>query len=118
MFNWLDRINILEVISDYRLFTLPLAENLPTWFLYSLPDGLWLFSCLAVLLAVWNNTISKDNIHWILLAPAIAVLIEFGQLFSIVSGTFDILDLAFYLIGTVFPILIFTNSKIIKSKIV
>jgi len=118
MFNWLDRINILEVISDYRLFTLPLAENLPTWFLYSLPDGLWLFSYLAVLLAVWNNTISKDNIHWILLAPAIAVLIEFGQLFSIVSGTFDILDLAFYLIGTVFPILIFTNSKIIKSKIV
>ena len=118
MFNWLDRIHTLEVISDYRLFTLPLAENLPTWVLYSLPDGLWLFSYLSVLLAVWDNTISKDNIHWILLVPAIAVLIEFGQLFHIVSGTFDILDLTFYLVGAVLPILIFTNSKTIKSKII
>ena len=116
MFNWLDRIHTFEVISDYRLFTLPLAENLPTWVLYSLPDGLWLFSYLSVLLAVWDNTISKDNIHWILLVPAIAVLIEFGQLFHIVSGTFDILDLTFYLVGAVLPILIFTNSKSIKSK--
>jgi hypothetical protein len=116
MFNWLNRINILEIISDYRLFTLPLAENLPNWFLYSLPDGLWLFSYLSILLAVWKNTISKHNIHWILLVPTIAVFIEFGQLFSIVSGTFDILDLTFYLVGAVLPILIFTNSKTIKSK--
>jgi hypothetical protein len=116
MFNWFDKINILEVILDYRLVTLPLGENLPGWFLYSLPDGLWLFSYISVLLTVWNNNISKDNIYWILLVPIIAVFIEFGQLLSIVSGTFDMIDLTFYLIGAVSPILIFTNLKIVKSK--
>tara|TARA_B100001564_G_scaffold285015_1_gene247863 strand:+ start:332 stop:778 length:447 start_codon:yes stop_codon:yes gene_type:complete len=116
MFNWLDRINILEVISDYRLFSLPLAKNLPNWFLYSLPDGLWLFSYLSVLLAVWDNTISKNNIHWILLVPAIAVLTELGQLFLVVPGTFDKLDIIFYILSTIIPILIFTSSKTIKYE--
>ena len=116
MFSWLDSIYLLDVISDYRLFTMPLSAHLPSWFLYSLPDGLWLFSFVSILLAIWDNTISKHNIHWFILVPTIAVFIEIGQLLSIVSGTFDILDLIFYLIGTVLPILIFNNSKTIKSK--
>lgn len=118
MFGWFDIINLSEVISNYRLLTLPLAENLPIWFLYSLPDGLWLFSCLSILLYVWDNTISKHNIHWLLLVPAVAIFTEIGQYYSIIPGTFDMIDLTFYLVGTVLPILIFTNSKTIKSKII
>jgi hypothetical protein len=116
MFSWFDRVNLSEVISELRLFTLPLTDHLPNWFLYSLPDGLWLFSYLSVLLVVWDNTISKQNIHWLLLVPAVAVFSEIGQLFGVVPGTFDIFDLTFYLGGTVLPILIFTNSKTIKSQ--
>lgn len=114
MFSWLDRVNLLEVISDYRLFTLPWVENLPNWFLYSLPDGLWLFSYLSILLAVWDNTISKHNVLWFLLVPSVAVFSEIGQLFSIVPGTFDLIDLIFYIVGTVLPIIIFTNLTINK----
>ena len=116
MFSWFDRVNLSGVISELRLFTLPLTDHLPNWFLYSLPDGLWLFSYLSVLLVVWDNTISKQNIHWLLLVPAVAVFSEIGQLFGVVPGTFDIFDLTFYLGGTVLPILIFTNSKTIKSQ--
>ena len=116
MFSWFDRVNLSGVISELRLYTLPLTDHLPNWFLYSLPDGLWLFSYLSVLLVVWDNTISKQNIHWLLLVPAVAVFSEIGQLFGVVPGTFDIFDLTFYLGGTVLPILIFTNSKTIKSQ--
>tara|TARA_B110000091_G_scaffold198350_1_gene227268 strand:+ start:237 stop:680 length:444 start_codon:yes stop_codon:yes gene_type:complete len=116
MFSWFDRVNLSGVISELRLSTLPLTDHLPNWFLYSLPDGLWLFSYLSVLLVVWDNTISKQNIHWLLLVPAVAVFSEIGQLFGVVPGTFDIFDLTFYLGGTVLPILIFTNSKTIKSQ--
>lgn len=116
MFSWFDRVNMLEAILDFRLFTLPLSVYLPNWFLYSLPDGLWLFSYLSLLLIVWNNTISKHNIHWLLLLPTVAISAEIGQLFTILPGTFDILDLTFYLGGTILPILIFTNSKTIKPK--
>jgi len=116
MFSWFDSINLSAVISELRLFTLPLSDHLPNWFLYSLPDGLWLFSYLSVLLVVWDNVISKQNIHWLLLVPMIAILSEIGQLFKLVPGTFDIFDLTFYLGGTVLPILIFSNSKTIKSQ--
>ena len=116
MFSWFDRLNILEAISDFRLFTLPLSVHLPNWFLYSFPDGLWLFSYISLLLIVWDNTISKHNIHWLLLLPTVAITSEIGQLFAIVPGTFDVLDLTFYLLGTILPILIFNNSKTIKSK--
>ncbi len=116
MFSWFDRVNLSGVISELRLSTLPLTDHLPNWFLYSLPDGLWLFSYLSVLLVVWDNTISKQNIHWLLLVPAVAVFSEIGQFFGIAPGTFDIFDLTFYFGGTVLPILIFTNSKTIKSQ--
>ena len=116
MFSWFDSINLSAVISELRLLTLPLSDHLPNWFLYSLPDGLWICSYLSVLLVVWDNVISKHNIHWLLLVPMIAIFSEIGQLFKIVPGTFDILDLIFYLGGTVLPILIFTNSKTIKSQ--
>ena len=115
MFRWFDSINLSAVISELRLLTLPLSDHLPNWFLYSLPDGLWICSYLSVLLVVWDNVISKHNIHWLLLVPMIAIFSEIGQLFKIVPGTFDILDLIFYLGGTVLPILVFTNLKIIKS---
>ncbi len=111
MFSWFDDINVSAAISELRLHTVPLSGHFPNWFLYSLPDGLWLFSYLSVLLVVWDNVISKHNIHWLLLVPMVAIFSEIGQLFEIVSGTFDIFDLLFYLLGTVLPILIFTNSK-------
>ena len=111
MFSWFDNINLSTAISELRLFTVPFSGHFPNWFLYSLPDGLWLFSYLSVLLAVWDNVISKHNIHWLLLVPMVAIFSEIGQLFEIVPGTFDIFDLIFYLLGTVLPVLIFTNSK-------
>ena len=110
MFSWFDNINVSAAISELRLCTVPLSGHFPNWFLYSLPDGLWLFSYLSVLLAVWDNVISKHNIHWLLLVPMVAIFSEIGQLFEIVPGTFDILDLTFYLGGTLLPILIYTNS--------
>ena len=116
MFTWFDSLNLSVVISEIRFFTLPFSDHLPNWFLYSLPDGLWLFSYLSVLLMVWDNTISKHNIHWLLLVPLFAVFSEIGQLFKIVPGTFDILDLTFYIAGTALPILIFTNLKTKKHE--
>ena len=117
MFNWFDLINLSEAILGLRSYTLALADFLPNWFLYSVPDGLWLFSYISILLVVWDNKISKHNIHWLLLVPTIAIVSEIGQLLGIVPGTFDILDLTFYIGGTCLPILIFTKKPTIKSQI-
>ena len=114
MFDWFDRVALSELVSRLRRFTLPMADFFPNWFLYSVPDGLWLFSYLSILLVIWNNKISKHNVHWLLSVPAIAIVSEIGQWFGIVPGTFDVFDLLFYLAGTVLPILLFTNLKTIK----
>ena len=110
MFNWFSIINLSESISNLRLFTFPLSDVFPNWFLYSLPDGLWLFSCTSILLVIWNNKISKENIYWILLVPSISIISEIGQFFIIFPGTFDTIDLIFYLGGFVLPLFIFTRS--------
>ena len=111
MFSWFDNINLSTAISELRLLTAPFSGHFPNWFLYSLPDGLWLFSYLSVLLAVWDNVISKHNIYWILFMPLIAIFSEVGQFIKMVPGTFDFIDLIFYALGSSLPILIFANSK-------
>lgn len=116
MFKWFHNLNLSEYISNLRLFTLPLSEFFPNWFLYSLPDGLWLFSCISILLVIWNNTISSQNIYWLILIPSISIISEIGQYFLIFPGTFDIFDLIFYIGGSFLPLLIFTNSKSINFK--
>ena len=111
MFSWFESVNLSNSISEMRLFTLPLSIYLPDWFLYSLPDGLWLFSYVSFLLVVWRNIISKYNIHWVLLVPLIAIFSELGQLIKFIPGTFDVVDLCSYFLGAVLPILIFANLK-------
>ena len=117
MFRWLDSIHLSPVISELRSVTLPISEHLPDWFLYSFPDGLWLFSYLSILLVVWDNVVSKHNLPWLLLVPILAIFSEIGQYFNIIYGTFDISDLLFYLGGTVLPFLLYSNPKADKAQI-
>ncbi len=114
MFSWFEAISISEIISNYRLLTLPLKQHLPDWFLYSLPDGLWLFSYVSIILLLWENTISKKNILWFSLIPTIAISSEIAQLFGLVPGTFDLIDLLFYFLGTLVPLSIFLKTQTIK----
>ena len=88
MFSWFDKINLLEPISELRLITLPLSANLPNWFLYSLPDGLWLFSYLTVLLVIWDNTISKQNIQWFFFSSNISYIFRNRTAFRNCSRNF------------------------------
>lgn len=111
MFEWFDQINLSKYVLELRSHIDSYSLILPNWFLYSLPDGLWLFSCVSLLLIIWDNKVSKKNIFWILLLPIIAVSSELAQFMEIIPGTFDILDLIFYIAGTVLPILFFTNFK-------
>ena len=117
MFQWFDALNLSCIINNLRTHSTQMVSYLPEWFLYSFPDGLWMFSYISILLVIWNNRIYKNNIHWILLVPVVAILCEFGQLFNCISGTFDVVDIIFYILGTCLPILIYTNlTKNFKNE--
>lgn len=75
-----------------------LITYLPDWVQFSLPDGLWLFSCISLILFIWKNN-KKLGMVWALIALSLSILSEFLQLGKIINGTFDSLDIFFYFLG-------------------
>jgi len=85
------------------------------WFLYSLPDGLWMLSYQIILTYVWKYRVKNQ---WYLIF-SLSVLIftitcEFLQFFGIIDGTFDMIDLIFYLVSAFLGLL---YCKIINKQI-
>jgi hypothetical protein len=70
------------------------AVPLPSWVLYCLPDGCWVYAYTSWMLAIWGR-----SGPWVYSGVVLAVGAEFGQLVGFVPGTYDTLDVVFYLAG-------------------
>jgi hypothetical protein len=110
MFNWFEKLNILDSIQYLRTYTANNANVLPDFILYSLPDGLWLFSYVSLMLYLWKNELNRQNLFWIFVMPVFSFLSELGQLTQLVPGTFDITDLIMYLSAAFLPFIIYKKS--------
>ena len=75
------------------------------WAKYSLPDGLWLFSYELFIAWLWRYQIRLGSILFAAILPLVAIAAEFLQLTHFLPGTFDIVDVAFYLAACCFGIL-------------
>ena len=113
MFKWFAALSLDTTIETLRETTLTIKQYFPDWFLFSPPDGLWIFSYVSLMLLLWKNEVNKQNLFWIFMVPLIAIASELGQLFNMVPGTFDLVDLTFYLLGTIIPFVVFTNNSLI-----
>lgn len=108
MFDWFDAIGISNEIDGLRrLFQ---GEGIYGWVKYSLPDGLWAFSYMFLVDAIWNGSRSKSSFIFIYSLPVIALLSEFFQYFGLLPGVFDWVDVASYL----FAIILFVIIKLLK----
>jgi len=116
MFKWFSAASIDTPIELIRGMTLTAKNSLPDWFLFSLPDGLWIFSYTSLVLLIWRNKINRENFFWIAIIPILIILSELGQLFNIVPGTFDLIDVLLYSLGAILPILIFTEYLNFKTE--
>jgi len=67
------------------------AIKLPEWLLYSLPDGCWVYATTSWMLLIW-----KRFSVWIWVGVVLAVGAEYGQLLGLVQGTYQSLDVIFY----------------------
>ena len=111
MFNWFSKLNILETINSFRYYTLPQKNKIPNWVLYSLPDGLWIYSYTSCMLIIWRYKIMNNNLLWIFGLPTIALLSEIAQYFNILQGVFDPIDVLCYTLGISLALVI-QKSKI------
>ena len=110
MFVWFESLKILSFIKTIRNYTTNYTYNLPNLILYALPDGLWLFSYISLMLYLWKNEVTYENLFWIFSIPLISIISELAQITKIIPGTFDILDLLMYLLGTILPFIIYKKS--------
>lgn len=102
MFSWFDKLGVGDLIQSFRHHTVG-QFSLPSWFAYSLPDALWIFSFTSLMIAIWRGKFSIQSIFWIFIAPTIGLFSEIGQAFHFVRGTFDIMDLSLILIASTLP---------------
>ena len=113
MFHWFEYLNLSDEINTIK--SLKNILSLPDWFIYSLPDGLWIFSYIHISLEIWKFSITRQNIFWIFSIPITAIASEIFQLFKIIPGTFDLVDIIFYLIGIALPFIKILNTTYMKN---
>lgn len=104
MFHW---INIFENSSQLDTFREYLFRNFypPYWLIYSLPDGLWVYALISTLFVVLGKDIFYQK-FWLIVAIILGPLIEYLQFLKLFPGTFDIVDLLFYFIGSILSLTI------------
>lgn len=95
MFDWCKAIGIYPLIQQLRP-----QGHFDSWVIYSLPDGLWLFSYIILTGAIWAFDMRKSLLCSVPLI-VIAIGSELLQLPHIIRGTFDIIDLLCYIAGSV-----------------
>lgn len=96
MFRWFRAVGLGNMVNHLRAAAVASQPSLPRWFVYCLPDGLWVYALTAFMARVWGGSGSSVfAMAWISLGLVIGAGSELGQLAGIVPGAFDRVDLLF-----------------------
>lgn len=110
IYQWCSYLALSDIIDSLRE-SLRIIEPYD-WIRYSLPDGLYCASYLLIIDAIWHHEKGKVKILVLSIVPFVTIGSEILQFFGIVKGTFDIVDLLFY----VMPVLIYMTVNIINNN--
>jgi len=117
MFNWTESLGLMNIISSMRAWADGYDKFLPGWIIYSLPFGLWVSSYMFFIDCIWGRSQALALHVWFWAVPVIAITAEFVQLFSIIPGHFDFIDLLIIFLAAIFGFLatgIYKSNKGIK----
>ena len=97
MFEWAETLSLTDLIIAGREAAAPLLPWVPGFVLFSVPDGVWVFSATAFFARLWHDGPLWMRLGWIGAAPAMAIGGELGQIIGLVPGTFDVIDMIAYI---------------------
>ena len=86
---------VYSFILSLQQISMPVSELFPRWFLYSLPDALWCYACVSLILIYWREGPLFFKAFWLSVVITLSFGFEVGQLLNIVPGTFCAYDLLF-----------------------
>lgn len=107
LFQLLEKWKIFDFLNSIRNSVI--NYSLYDWVKYSLPDGLWLFSYMFIINAIWHDHKNVSYYVFIWSLPVIAIMFELLQYMAIVPGTFDIIDLSCYILAIVIFLILNMN---------
>ena len=93
MFSWFEQLGLSSYIVQIRECV---VVSPPDWIVYSLPDGLWMYSFFLAMRAIWLKDYSRLSLYTTLILPIFIVLTEILQYFNMFPGTYDAIDLICY----------------------
>lgn len=93
MFNWFHLLGVDEIIRSLRIQAAPYRNCIPEFILFSIPDGVWVYSITVLMGALWHNTSLSVRFFWVSIGPILGIGGELGQILGFVPGTFDYNDL-------------------------
>lgn len=104
MFGWMANSGVKPFIDTIRLKLFSYQMCLPKWLIFSLPDGLWVYSFTSSILIFWKGELT----FWAYIPLMIGAGSEIGQWFHLFPGTFDFLDFFLEFLGLIIS---FTLNK-------
>jgi hypothetical protein len=114
IFNWINCLGMREHVDFIREFSVSSRYLIPKWLIYSLPDGLWIYSLTSTFLIIWRKNEKKVKL-WLIIPLVFGILVEVLQGFNMFHGTFDILDLILLIIGFISSIILL-KKKFLNEK--
>lgn len=107
-YNFFHMIDIDHDIREYRVFLWKYRKSIPNWIIYSLPDGLWIFSFGMAFL--YGNKFFLIDALFFLGISIFMVGFEFLQLkfggHGSLVGTFDLADIYCFISGASLALLL------------
>lgn len=106
VFDWYGFLGLSDLITVSRGILAEFRPIIPGWVLYSLPDGLWVYAYTSLMANIWRaSKRSPVKLLWLSSGVLLAVSTEMAQLFGLLFGTFDFLDICFYIGGFLLALL-------------
>lgn len=100
-----------EMVSLPIIPIIDLPE-MPSFFTYSLSDGLWAFALGLVILIIWEFRLTRTSLWWYGLAFIMALTFELLQLLQQIPGVYDHNDMVAMIIGFSIPLFISQKIKV------
>lgn len=99
-FRAVDLLGLTSPVFAARRILEPVAAFTPRWVLFSLPDALWAYAGSASMLLLWRDEgETGSKLFWMSLFPVLSLGSEVAQLFHVLPGHFDPMDLTLSALG-------------------
>ena len=114
IYHWAIKLGWKNELSDMRNSVQHI--HLPDWIVYSLPDGLWMFSFVMAVLTIWNYKLNSMTWKWIISAICIGLGFELIQGFVKGMGVFDWTDLFLMIIASAIALGFFSDHNSYEKR--